>query len=390
MASIIVDIKEIVTEINGEIARVQPESEIRVVGFFDLSRSVDMKVIHGHEIGTEAALRFVAAAARLVGLVGGKVVQKFGDGILCTFVSAVDACKAALNVKAMAYELDLQSSCGLTLGQLSSYSRPDGIEELFGEAVDRCARIQALASPGQVLMDDTLLKVVRSHLASLPEVLVGSGFEVEAKGVGPLRLHELSTHELRLVGRIATPFLVHAGGRPPVREMVQFMQHAQHEIIEIGTGLTSFAKYFTGMRADEFRDPLRQMLKRGVTLKCFALDPDYEPGMAYLHEQGDRHYAQEMESARRLIMAERRECSSLGYHGKIEFYLYRRIPSFYCLCVDPEDLANGRMEFSPYLGGHFRSAYPVQQLSRQSYPDLYEKYLTSIELVTRTAVRVTS
>jgi hypothetical protein len=97
-----------------------------------------------------------------------------------------------------------------------------------------------------------------------------------------------------------------------------------------------------------------------------------------------------MENARRLIMAERRECASRNYPGKLEYYLYRRIPSFYCLCVDPDDLVNGRMELSPYLGGHFRSAYPVQQLSRQSYPDLYEKYLTSVGLVTRSAVRVTS
>jgi hypothetical protein len=342
-----------------------------------------MKVIRGHEIGTEAALRFVAAATRVVGLVGGKVVQKYGDGILCTFGSAVDACKAALNVKAMTYELDLQASCGLTLGQLSSYLRPDGAEEIFGEAVDRCARIQALASPEQVLMDDTLFKVVRSYLAGLPEVLVGPGFEVEAKGIGSLKLHEVSTRELRLVGRIATPFTVHAGGRLPVREMVQFMQHAKEEIIEIGAGLTSFAKYINGMRADEFRDPLRDLLKRGVTLKCFAVDPGYEPAMSYLREQGDGHYVQEMESARRLIMDERRECASLGYRGRIEYYQYRRIPSFYCLLVDPGDLVNGRMEFSPYVGGHFRSAYPVQQLSRQSYPDLFEKYLTAVDMVRR-------
>lgn len=193
-----------------------------------------------------------------------------------------------------------------------------------------------------------------------------------------------------MVGRIATPFLVHAGGRLPVREMIQFMDHAQQEIIEIGTGLASFAKYFTSMRADEFRDPLRQMLKRGITLKCFALDPDYEPGIAYLREQGDEHYALEVESARRRIMAERRACASLGYQGKIEYHLYRRIPSFYCLCVDPKDRANGRMEFSPYVGGHSRSAYPVQQLSRQSYRDLYDKYLTSVELVMSSAERATS
>jgi hypothetical protein len=57
-------------------------------------------------------------------------------------------------------------------------------------------------------------------------------------------------------------------------------RHARSEIIEIGTGLTSFASDFTGMRADEFRDPVRELLRQGGTLKCFALGSGCEPGLA--------------------------------------------------------------------------------------------------------------
>ncbi len=231
--------------------------------------------------------------------------SNYGDGILCRFERPLDACVAALNVKTVTYQLDAQASYGLTIGQASSYPRLDGGEDLVGYAVDGCSRIKSLACPGQVLVDDALLRTVRSYLVDHREVLIGAEFDVEAKGVGPLKLWELSVRDLGLTGRIATPFVIHSGGRLPIREKVQFMRNGTHEITEIGTGLTSFAKYINGQRPDEFRDPLREQYRRGVTLRCYALDPDYGPGRDYLREQGDTHYEQEMESARRAILDER-------------------------------------------------------------------------------------
>ncbi|HKN56005.1 MAG TPA: hypothetical protein VJX66_26150, partial [Amycolatopsis sp.] len=114
------------------------------------------------------------------------------------------------------------------------------------------------------------------------------------------------------------------------------------------------------------------------------------PGLGYLREQGDDHYIHEMKQARRMILDECRACVDLGYRGGVKYYVYRRIPAFYFLGVDLDDPINGRMLLSPYLGAHSRSAYPVQQLSRQSSAELFDKYLKAVDVVRNASLPVTS
>jgi class 3 adenylate cyclase len=349
-----------------------------VVAFFDLANSTAMKLSAGHAVGSRAAMTFTRMVTTVVAQCGGLVVKELGDGVLCRFSDPAQAVRAALNVKEAAFQLSTPASCGLTVGQVSSYQGNLGLTDMIGDTVDRCARIQAMAASGQVLIDQPMYEVVRSHLKDISRVHLGrEAAEVETKGVGPMRLWEVSLQKLG-VTTVATPFAVHAGGRLTIREKVQFMRLAREEVIEIGTGLTSFAKYFTGQKPGEFRDHLREFFKRGVSLHCYALDPTYEPGVAYLRSLGDDSYEQEMVRARELILRERTECIRLTLPGQLEYYTYSQVPDFHCLGVDVGDPMNGRILFSPYLGELSRAECPVHQLSRQSFPELYDKYLSAI------------
>jgi hypothetical protein len=88
-----------------------------------------------------------------------------------------------------------------------------------------------------------------------------------------------------------------------------------------------------------------------------------------------------MMRARELILRERTECIRLTLPGQLEYHTYSQVPDFHCLGVDVGDPMNGRILFSPYLGELSRSECPVHQLSRQSFPELYDKYLAAIQSV---------
>jgi len=354
------------------------------IGFFDLSGSTRLKLSKGHTRGTIAALRFTAAASEVVAQCNGVLVKELGDGILCRFADPLEACKAAINLKVACRQLGLLASFGLTIGRIVRYQKVTGAEDIFGDAVDRCSRIQSLTYPDQILIDRPLHETVRSYLLEYPDIVVGDMFRSEAKGFELLELWEVSTRQLGLVNRIMTPFRIHAGGRPSIEEKVQFVNCAQSEVLEIGTGLTAFAKYFTGQKPKEFRNHIRDLLKRGVTVKCYALDPGYKPAASCLAEEGDDRYAQDILRAREMILAERRRFLVQGYGGQLEYYSYRAIPRFHCICVDGLDPTNARMLFQPYLLGLSRAECPVYELSRVANHELFDKYWAAIyDLQTR-------
>lgn len=375
------ELQEKIADIDVEIRKLQPTPEVKAVGFFDLSGSTSLKLQKGHSAGAEAAMRFIALSTYVVRHFDGVIVKETGDGVLCYFTDPLGACRAALNLKAAADSVGLPATFGLTLGRVSRYQTSLGTEDLLGDAVDRCSRIQGLANSGQVLVDGAMHEIVKSHLKDFRDILVGREFRADAKGVGTIDLWEISLRNLGLVGNVATPLTIHARGRLSIDEKVQFMSLAQTEILEIGIGLTSFARYFTGQKPDEFQRPIRELIKNGVAVRCYALDLSYVPGRVYLAEQGDEDYERDMERARQALLEEGKNCRRSGYAGSVEYLTYRQIPEFHCLGVDVDDQVNGRILLSPYLPGLSRAACPVYQVSRTSDRELYEKYLTAINAI---------
>jgi class 3 adenylate cyclase len=355
---------------------------VQVVAFFDLSGSTAAKTLLGNLTGGGNSVAFVLLANRIVTARGGQVIKNTGDGVLCTFADAVHACEAALNLRHATTEyLGLDMTSGMAAGAPMGV-RLDGVDDIVGEVVDRAARVQSMAVPGQILIDRALHDQVRAYLIERPGVLVSDKPRVVvAKGIGNLDLYEIAlTPHWKLLGQIATPFAILAG-RPDLHQKQNLIADAQEEIIEIGIGLTSFAKYFTGENPDSFRDPIRQLVKRGVNFKCFALNPAYQPGIEWLGEQANSNYAEEARIAREMLIAEKHHCKSERYRGTFEYYTYDRVPEFWCLGVDVNDAVSGRMFFASYMMGVPRSEMPVTQISMFTYPALYKAFLRSIEAV---------
>ncbi|MER8577689.1 adenylate/guanylate cyclase domain-containing protein [Mesorhizobium sp. M1423] len=126
---------------------------------------------------------------------GGRVVKLMGDGLLVEFASVVAAVSCALGIQRATAECqsDLEESqrirfrIGVNLGDLIV----DG-DDLYGEGVNVAARLQTLASPGSVVVSQT----VRDHIAGRLAVTFGDfGEHVVKDGERPIRVFGVSLVE---------------------------------------------------------------------------------------------------------------------------------------------------------------------------------------------------
>jgi class 3 adenylate cyclase len=355
---------------------------VQTVAFFDLCGSTAAKLEIGVERASQGALTFTALAGSITARCGGELVKSLGDGVLAVFDDPLSACRAAVNLRYATHEfLSEEMTAGITAGRPIKILLDGSQMDLLGDVVDRAARIQSLAVPGQVLLDEALSTLVRGFVAGQ------SGWNLDEKprmthlkGIGTIALYELClARHWQSKKELATPFNFSATGRPSLSEKLSLIRNAKREILEIGIGLTSFAQYFTGQKPEEFQEPIRQLVRSGVTLRCFALDPAYEPGVAWLTEQGNPDYGSEAAIARKRILNEARLYRESSYRGRLVYHTYQRVPEFWCLGVDVDDPVDGRMFFASYLMGVPRSSMPVVQVSRISNPVLFEKYMISIQ-----------
>jgi TolB-like protein/tetratricopeptide (TPR) repeat protein len=142
----------------------------------------------------------------------GTLVQRFGDGSLSVFTSAVDAVLAAAALQTrFAAEVGADLRTGLDLGEVAWDE--DGV---YGNAVNVAARLQTIATPGSVLVSEEMARQLRSH-RDVPLVELGA---VSLKNVDvPVRVYALGLAGLRRpsFGEIAERAR-EAGGRGPEHE----------------------------------------------------------------------------------------------------------------------------------------------------------------------------
>jgi class 3 adenylate cyclase len=364
--------------------------ETLTVAFFDLTGSTRAKLENGGYSSVKESIAFIRLVQSVSTHFGGVLVKSLGDGALVTFRDPVAGCKAALSLRwAVHSELQLKMTAGLTCGRPLIVSVA-GREDILGDVVDRAARIQSAALPGQVLIDDQLWGQARTYLIEQTDLVYDHRpRKVFAKGIGTIDLIEISFHnEWQLRKELATPFRIDADGRPALSEKLEMIENASHEIIEIGIGLTSFAQYFTGQQPDEFRDPIRALVRKGVSLKCYALDPGFQAGVDWVEAQGNANYMKEANIAAQRLLDESKFCDDNNFSGQLQFFRYGVIPEFWCLGVDLAE-PNGRMFFAAYLPGVNRAEMPHFQVSMEANKSLYNKLIIAVNHIRSRAVRVT-
>lgn len=154
------------------------------IGFFDLVGSTARKIEEGHFDGTLAALQHNALCMTLAKRFNGTVIKSLGDGVLMTFPSAIDAALAATNISTgMSMYTDLERKVGLTTGAVEKIAVL-GNDDIMGTVVDRCARLQAVAKPGQIVVDQPFVSSVQSMLRSYTGVTLEGPIQKSLKGVG--------------------------------------------------------------------------------------------------------------------------------------------------------------------------------------------------------------
>lgn len=363
----------------------QADYATQTIAFFDLVGSTARKLVDGHMAGVRAALTHNRTCRAAVERCNGRIVKELGDGALAVFDDPMDAVLAAINFRAaLALADGLQTRIGMTIGRVEQ-AQIAGADDVLGSAVDRCARVQAAAGPGEIVMDEPLAEVIQSYVTDYDGYAIAGPEAVPLAGVGNASLYAVVTGNSSAASAIREVFAWNESGRLLVTEKAAFISRAQHEIVELGTGLTTFASYFDQTNPGLFRDPVFATLARGVAMRCFALDPESAAASSFLADRSEPDYVDRIRDALVRLGRVREDVAKRDWSGSFELSVYAHIPSFYVLGIDlgdDEPSDHGAMMVSNYLFGVERAQTPVMRLSRTSNPTLFDRYWAATRAIT--------
>lgn len=139
--------------------------------FLDIAGSTERAADVGDAIWRDLLERYHGLARRELRLFGGIEVDTAGDGVFARFDGPARAIRCAAAIRDATRELGMQIRCGLHTGECELME-----EGLGGLAVHIGARIVATASPGEVLVSNTV-----------KDLVAGSGIEFRDRGAHVLK-----------------------------------------------------------------------------------------------------------------------------------------------------------------------------------------------------------
>ena len=173
-----------------------------VVGSTALGESTDPETLR------TLLARYFERMKQIVERHGGTVEKFIGDAVMAVFGvplahedDALRACRAAVEMREAFRELSVQGRIGVMTGEVVT-----GTEERLatGDAVNVAARLQQAAQPGDVLIGEPALALVRDAVEALPVqplTLKGKSEPVTAFRLLAVRDAVERRHEARFVGR---------------------------------------------------------------------------------------------------------------------------------------------------------------------------------------------
>lgn len=366
----------------------EPQETGRVtcsIVFFDLSGSTARKLTEGHKAGVMAALKHNKFCRLVVERFDGEALKELGDGVLAMFSDPLQAVLAAEAVRSGLMGTELSTKIGMTSG-LVDVVEVEGRKDVLGAIVDRAARIQSASLPDQILVDTAQVDVIRDYLADHPHIRLGTEVIVPLRGVGDVKLWPVESASAEEgQPRLPERLRVYGSGRLPTADKLRFMSYATQEVIEFGTGLITFVGYFDSLGPSQWRNPVVEMLQRGVDIRCFVLDPESRAAEVYFELRGEDVYRDRTVAVLSQLLDIRDELNAESDSGQVSVLAYDSFPAQYTLAVD---LGHERsaMQFSPYLPGLKRAECPVYEASRTGEPDLFGRLQASLEAQMEAAV----
>lgn len=187
-------------------------------------------------------------------------------------------------------------------------------------------------------------------------------------------------------------FVFHTEGRVAIQYKTNFIQEAQSEIIEVGTRLKTFTEYFFSRNEQEYKAHIVALLKRGVNMRFYMLDPHSQEARLYFDDRArgqeeEKDSIIEMQKVIQKIEKIHAEFAAEKYKGTFEVYYYKHLPTNHFFVVDGH-LPQGKMMTSHYLYGLRRAECPVLEIDKRSQAVLFKKYFKSLQAFIKDAKKV--
>ena len=180
-------------------------------------------------------------------------------------------------------------------------------------------------------------------------------------------------------------FTLHPEGRLLVDEKARFIKNATQEIIELGIRLNTLSNYFTNINENAYKTHVINLLKKGVVIKGYLLDPDSNEARIYFDDRSKVQTFEKdsIEDIKKVIARFKvldAEFKAMNLKGRLEIYLYRHIPNSFYLVVDGTMMETAKMMVSPYLYGIGRANCPVMEFTKKDQSYLFRKHWESLQL----------
>lgn len=134
--------------------------------FVDIADSTRLYETLGNVKAAELTRQTLFLLRNMIESNRGGVIKLLGDGVLAAFPAADDAAVAAMAMLGAATQLPLKLRVGMSYGLVVQQS-----EDVYGDACNVAARVQALARPGEALTTEFLVANLSGPLRALVKPL---------------------------------------------------------------------------------------------------------------------------------------------------------------------------------------------------------------------------
>ncbi|MCX6583707.1 MAG: response regulator [Candidatus Aminicenantes bacterium] len=272
------EVKEIIQKSKEQLELNQePTFDVKTIFLADLVGATAAKDEFGHSKGMKRSHIHNIIAAETIKRFDGKVIKFMGDAVLAAFYFNLDAVVAALtfrealnalNLPGEEFKAPLKTRIILTTGTVEEFNTESGYD-IGGQVVDKAARLEKVASPGQILVEAGVIENIRVMLERMPFIKLPPNIdisELQLKGFNdPVRVFEITTKD--------RPF-----GNPPSEEGQYFFDlidaiagSKSHVLLSTPTIETRKNRKDIGLLQDRLLEAQNQ---RGVDVRilCSGLD----------------------------------------------------------------------------------------------------------------------
>jgi sugar-specific transcriptional regulator TrmB len=177
-------------------------------------------------------------------------------------------------------------------------------------------------------------------------------------------------------------------GRFLLEDKVKLLNQAKKEVIQIGIASNSFARYFVQSSSNEFKEPVKKLLQRGVNFHILVLDPKCSLAKEYANDRGEVELISKIGDSLTIFRNLIQEFNSAGYAGKFKISTYSHFPYCYVMMIDPDE-PEGCALISNYLHGVKRADIPTLTLYRSANQLMFDKYSDSVKKILIDSIEIT-